>query len=181
MFEAEQNLGAHRWHVIRLLPRTTTEVVILSERFFALTTHWIGHTVPCPGEDCALCDQVAARGMFYLAVAFGGRTMLLEMSSVSASHLEQHAKLLHGGLRPGLEVRCKRSAPKQPVHSEILGFREGAKSVPQIILAQRVLAIYKFPPANPNEDLGSYERRCRLMAVVRNRRLAADASKSLVS
>lgn len=177
MFEADYQLGSNRWHVVRLAPGTSTECVCLSDRFFSLTTHWSGRTVVCAGEQCSLCELLPSRGLFYLAVHSLGAVRLLELGAQSASHLEQHCKLLHAGIRPGHVLSLSRRTARSPVYSEVLRTDEGVKCVPLLTLAMRVMCIYKYPPANPCEGLEEYEQRCIRMASVRNDLLAASIKR----
>lgn len=174
MFSNDSTRGSNRWHVIRLKTGSRTECVNLSPAFFPITTHWIGHTVPCCLDDCDLCELVPARGLFYLAVFCMARTMMLEMGAQSSGHLEQHAKLLHGGLKPGQVLSCSRRGQRQPLFSEITDFRSGTSAVDTLHLAAKVMAIYKLPCFNPTEDLECYSARCAGMVRIRNRRLALD-------
>lgn len=167
MFHADMSLGTYRWELIRLAAGSKTEVVLLSERFFELTTHWAPPTVLCCGDGCPLCDLFASRGLFYVACFCAGRIRLLELGAASASSFEQHCKLLHDGMRPGLVLELSRRTKKSPVHSEVVRFQEHASPVPRLTLAQRVLALYKFPPPNPGETLENYEARIAKIALVR--------------
>src|SRR5262245_61577997 len=101
MFTNDSTAGSNRWQVIRLRTGTQSTVINLSPAFFPITTHWIGRTVPCCGDDCDLCELVPSRGLFYLAVFCINRTMMLELGAQSSGHLEQHAKLLWNGLQAG--------------------------------------------------------------------------------
>jgi hypothetical protein len=172
MFNADRTLGAHRWPVVRLGANSRTEVVLLSTRWFCLTTHWNRCTIPCCGEDCLLCDLLPSRGLFYAAVHCCSRVSILELASQSAAHLEQHAKLLGGGMRVGLVFSLERRGAKHPVRSEIVREQEKCAEVSQLELATRVMALFKFPCPNPGEDISAYERRCRLVAKVRCDRAA---------
>lgn len=172
MFDADRNSGSYRWPVLRLSHGSKSEVVLLSDRFFALTTHWTSHTVPCAGDGCSLCELLPARGLFYVAVHAVGRPFLCELGSQSAALFEQHAKLLHGGLRPGQVYELSRTGKKSPVRSECVRFQESVSAVPLITLAHRVLALYRYPGPNPNEGLEDYERRIRALAQRRNTSLA---------
>lgn len=174
MFEPMFGSAGSRWPVVRLRAGSQTEVMLLGDRFFALTTHWVGHTVPCSVDDCGLCEVVAARGLFYLAVANCGRTSLLELGALSANDLEQHCKLLHGGMRPGLIVEVSRRGAKSPVRSEGVRFQDGVAAISILDLAAHALALYKFPPPNPGESMGSYEVRCRTIAQRRNQLTATQ-------
>jgi len=177
MFEADRTLGANRWQVIRLVGGSTTEVVLLSSRFFALTTHWNGYTVPCCGDNCPLCELLPSRGLFYLACGCNSRISILELGSQSSSSLEQHCKLLHGGMRPGLVIRLSRRGAKKPVASEVLRFQERCSEVSMLDLATKVMAVYKFPPPNPGEELHDYSARCARCARVRLERIATGILK----
>lgn len=172
MFSADVSQSSHRWYVVRMGAGSRTEVVLLSRKFFALTTHWNSCTVPCCGDECRLCDTLPARGLFYVAVVCNSRVMLLELGAQSSSHFEQHAKMLHGGMKPGLVFSLSRTGPKSPIRSEVIRFQEDAKEVDQIVLAARTMALYKFPCPNPDEEIESYEKRCRKVAKVRCDRAA---------
>ena len=174
MFSNDQTRGSNRWHVIRLRTGSKTEVVNLSPAFFSMTTHWIGHTVPCCIDDCDLCELCPQRGLFYLAVFCMSRTMMLELGAQSSGHLEQHAKLLHGGLKAGQTITCSRRGQRQPVFSEVTGFHENTSAVSMIDLAVKVMAIYKLPCNNPGDDLETYSHRLANMVRIRNKRLALD-------
>src|SRR6266566_2548109 len=119
MFNADRTLGSHRWPVVRLVAGSRTEVTLLSTRFFCLTTHWYKCTLPCPGDDCRLCEILPARGLFYAACSCNSRVSILELAAQSASLFEQHAKLLHGGMRVGLVFLLSRRGAKSPVASEV--------------------------------------------------------------
>lgn len=172
MFTADSTLGANRWPVVRLVAGSRSQVVLLSEHFFAITTHWNKCTVPCAGELCELCELLPARGLFYAAVVCNSRVSILELGSQSASHFEQHCKLLSGGMRPGHVVDLSRRSAKSPVYSEVLSTKERVQAVTMLELAAHVMALYKFPCPNPDDDLETYERRCSQLAQVRNRRFA---------
>lgn len=178
MFSADKTLGVNRWPVVRLGANARTEVVLLSSKFFALTTHWDKCTLPCPGDDCRLCETLPARGLFYVAVMCNSRISMLELGALSASHFEQNAKLLHGGMNPGLVVLLSRKGPKQPVKSEGLRVQENCSEVSTLDLCAHVMALYKFPCPNPNEGLLGYELRCRQLAKVRSDRHAERLSKA---
>jgi len=104
-----------------------------------------------------------ARGLFYLPVTVRGRTSILELGSISASHLEQHAKLLHRGLRPGLLIRLARRTAKAPIFSEVMGEQIGVGEVSLLELACRVCALYQLPPANPGEEFDEYQKRLTII------------------
>lgn len=184
MFNADRTLGASRWPVVRLGAGSRTEVVLLSTRFFSLTTHWNKCTLPCCGDDCRLCEMLPARGLFYAAVHCVSRISILELASQSASHFEQHAKLLGGGMRVGLVFQLERRGAKHPVRSEIIREQDKCSEVAALELAARVMALYKFPCPNPGDDLPAYEARCRSVAKVRCDRAAdllSNASSRQVS
>ena len=177
MFNADRSLGASRWHLIRLGSNSRTEVVLLSPRFFEITVHFHGCSILCPGDDCPLCQFLSSRGLFYVAAHCMSRIMLLELGSQSAATLEQHCKLLHGGMKPGHVIELSRRGAKHPVHSEVLRFQENCNAIDQLTLAQRVMAVYKFPPPNPCDTLESYEQRLRSAAMMRASRLAESLLK----
>lgn len=183
MFNCDCAAGVDRWPLVRMVAGSETEVVVCSEGFLPLTTHWVGKTVVCAGDGCCLCDLLPARGVFYLPVVCAGRASILELSAVSASHFEQHCKLLHGGIRPGLVVELRRRGHKSPVHSEVVGTVGTATAVPMLKFVGLVMALYHFPGANPGESFDHYEKRLRQMVLsrsVRERRLYEErASKGV--
>lgn len=178
MFTADPTLATYRWPVVKLRPGHRTQGVLLSPKFFCVTTHWIDNTILCCVEDCPLCELIPARGLFYIAVLVESRRSLVELGALSAMNLEQHAKLLHGGMKPGQVIEFRRSGAKQPVSSEIVRSVETFDAVSQITLAQRVMSLYKFPPPNPDEALETYEKRIRSIAQVRCSRHAQLLLKS---
>lgn len=178
MFEANLGNAGARWQLIRLRQGCSAEVTLVSRTFFCLTTHFVRVTVPCACDGCALCEMLPSRGLFYLGVLCQGRLSLLELGAFSANDFEQHAKLLHGGLRPGLVFRVSRRGGKSPLHSECLEELPNVSEVTLLTLAQRVLAIYKFPCSNPDEDIERYEARIRAIALRRNEHLAAQLMRS---
>lgn len=172
MFNADRTLGSHRWPVVRLGAGSRTEVVLLSTRFFALTTHWNKCTVPCCGDGCRLCELLPARGLFYLAVGCNSQLSILELGSQSSSFFEQHARFMGGGMIVGQVFELQRRTAKSPVRAEFLRVQDSCREVPQLDLATRVMALYKFPCPNPGEDVAAYELRCRSVAKVRTDRAA---------
>ena len=172
MFEADLGTCGNRWPVVRLRAGNTTEIVLLSKEFFCLTTHWHRCTVPCAGDGCSLCEILPGRGLFYVAAMCMGRVHLVELGAMSAANLEQHAKLLHAGMRQGLVFALSRRTGKSPVHSEVVREQPGVSVVPILSLAAHVLALYKYPPPNPGESIEAYECRIRAIAQRRNSLLA---------
>lgn len=172
MFNADLGNAGYRWPVIRLRPHCESDVTLLSNEFFSLTTHFMRVTVCCAVDGCALCELLPTRGLFYLACLCQGRRSILELGAFSANDIEQHAKLLHGGLRPGLQFRLSRSTKKAAVRSEVLGEAPNCQAVDRLTLAQRVLAVYKLPCCNPEETIEVYERRIRGIVQRRNEHLA---------
>ena len=172
MFEADRTLGTHRWPVVRLGSGSRTEVVLLSPSFFCLTTHWLNTTFPCCGDDCPVCQLLPARGLFYVAVHCAGRISILELGSQSAASFEQHAKLLHGGMRAGLVFQLLRRGAKSPVHSEVIREQSGCSPIQTLDLARHVMVLFKFPCPNPGETIEQYEFRCRSVARIRCERAA---------
>lgn len=184
MFEADRTLGSNRWPVVRLSAGSRTEVVLLSSRFFAITTHWNKCTVPCCGDDCPLCEILPARGLFYAAVTCASRLSILELASQSSSHFEQSVRFAPGGFNAGQVVELQRRGAKHPVRSEVCRFQEGVTAVDHFDLVRHVMALYKYPVPNPTEDLATYEIRCSGIARVRCNRAAeliSNASSRQVS
>lgn len=178
MFEADYSLALHRWPVVRLRSGSQTELILCSMAFFPLTTHWLsagkGRTVPCCGDGCDLCELLPARGLFYVAGVVMSHVSLLELGAASASHFEQHAKLLHGGMRPGLVVQLSRLGAKQPVRSEVLRFQENVQPIPILSLAAHVCALYRLPCPNPGEDVERYSQRLQTLVQRRNELVALE-------
>lgn len=172
MFDADRQLGRNRWPLVRLRAGCECEVVLLSRKFFSLSTHWIRSTVPCCGDECRLCEVLPTRGLFYVAVICESRLSLLELGAMSASDFEQHAKLLHSCMTPGQVYRLWRRGAKSPVRSEVVSVRDGVSEIALLDLATHVMALYKFPPPNLGEEMESYEVRCRLIARMRCDRAA---------
>lgn len=174
MFESDAQRSASRWEVIRLKSGSQTQCTNLSPAFFPVTTHWFDRTVLCCIDDCDLCELLPSRGLFYLAVWCMQRTRLLELGAQASGHLEQHAKLLHGGLKPGQVVNCSRRGLRQPVYSEIVDFHVGTTPMDTLHLANKVMALYKMPCINPSENLEGYAMRIAGMVRKRNQRLALE-------
>lgn len=167
MFDQSFEAGSVRWPVVRIKPGGTTKIVVCAERFLPVPSHWVGHTCLCPGDGCELCELLPVRGLFYLAVVWGGRPSILELSCFSSSNFEQHCKLLHGGVRPGLEVELRRKTQRGIVRSEVVGEIESAVSVPIADFVGKVMALYHFPGVNPGESFSDYESRLSRMALAR--------------
>lgn len=178
MFSPTPSAGAARWSIVRVRAGSQTEVIVVGSKLLPLSTHWIaagrGRSVLCPVDDCPLCVWLPVRGFFYLPVIWDARQCILELSSLAASHFEQHCKLLHGGIRPGLVVALSRKSAKQPIRSEVVEEREGVAAVDFLTFCSRVMAVYNYPPANPvalgscpMQALEMYERRLMVAARVR--------------
>lgn len=178
MFEADAGNAGTRWPLIRLRPGCESECTLLSREYFCLTTHFHRVTILCAIDNCALCEMLPARGLFYAAVLCQGKRSILELGTFSANDLEQHVKLLHGGMRPGLQLRLSRIGKKQPVRSEVMGEVAGCGVIDKLTLAQRVLALYKLPCCNPDETIEQYEMRVVQIVRHRNSHLAAQLAKS---
>lgn len=172
MFNADRTLGSNRWPLVRLRAGCQAEIVLLSRRFFCLTTHWNKCTLPCCGEDCRLCELLPTRGLFYAAAICQSRVSIVELGAQSSSLFEQHCKFTHGGMREGLVLCLSRKGAKSPVYAEVIRCQEGCSEVALLELACHVMALYKFPCPNPGEDLVTYEVRCRAIAKVRCDRAA---------
>jgi hypothetical protein len=178
MFTADRGTCGNRWPVVRLRAGCSTEITLLSREFFALTTHWHRCTVPCAVDECALCELLPSRGLFYCACVCQSRVSLLELGAMSSAHMEQHAKLLHGGMQPGQVFVLSRRGQKTPVHSEVERVQSGVSPIPLLSLAAHVLALYKFPPPNPSDSIEDYEVRIRLIAQKRNELAARQLTAS---
>jgi len=162
MFQADQT-GMYRWPLVRVEVHGETEIVLLSQKFLPLTVHWSRRSMLCAGDNCALCSWLPARGLYYVACICSGRVSMLELASLSSSYLQQHCKLLHGGMRAGLKIRLSRSSRKAPVHGEVVGELSGVVAVEVSELAPRVMALYQMPGPNPDEAFEIWESRlCQL-------------------
>lgn len=168
MFEADYGSATRRWPLVRFGQNSRTRVTLLSTRFFAVTTHWTGVTVLCPRDGCQLCELVPARGLFYLAVGCEQRISLLELGSQSAAHLEQHLKLLHGGMVCGHVLDLRRAGKRQPVFAECVETLPNVGGVTYEELMRHVMVVYKMPAPNPSEGVEEYELRISRMVRQRN-------------
>lgn len=178
MFDPNFCSSASRWPLVRISSGGRTSVILLQTTMLPLSVHWVGRSMLCPQAACALCNILPVRGLFYLPVSCNGRASILELGAMSSSHLEQHCKLLHGGVRPGLEVDLTRRGAKSPVHSEVVGFRPGCVSVEMIEFIGRVMALYHLPSANPNETIAAYEARLLHQVIGRAKHEAARLEES---
>ena len=185
MFQVDQNSGGARWPLVRVQVGGETKVVLLAMQFLPLTVHWVGRSVPCAGDGCALCSWLPGRGLFYLPVMCSGRASILELSAISASHLEQHCKLLHGGVRTGLVLRLSRRTTKAPIFSEVIEEKQGVRNVPSVDFAGRVMALFQLPGPNPGESIEDYSGRCSKICLRRSEsevaKLKASAEKRVSS
>lgn len=172
MFDAPDPAGAARWPVVRISVGGRCRVITLGSAFLPLSVHWVGHSIPCSRKQCALCEALPVRALFYLPVACQGRTSIFEVSSTASANIEQHCKLLHGGLRPGLELDVLRRSAKSPLYGEVVGEHSSTSEVPLLLFASRVMALYHLPCANPQETLEAYQVRLHKICAVRNERLA---------
>lgn len=176
IFDAESH-RVGRLTLVRVLPAHTVEVILLSDRFVPLTTHWIDKSVVCPRDECVLCSTVPQRGLFYVPVDHSGKMMLLELPAMAAAHLEQHLKLLHGGMAPGQVLHLTRRGKKSPIYSECIAVRPGCSAPPLLFVLGAVMAIYQYPPPNPGEDVASYDVRIHKLAVARAKVMSAPSPK----
>lgn len=173
MFHETDRAGGTRWPLVRVQAHGQTQVTLLSQSFLPLTTHFHQRSLICPGDNCPLCELMAPRGLFYLAVLSLGRVSILELSSMASSHLEQHLKLLHGGFQIGLTLQLTRRTAKSPLHCEAVGSTVVTQAVPQLLLASRVAALYLLPCSNPDESFEAYSARLERMARDRAESIAA--------
>lgn len=178
MFEADFGGATRRWPLVRFGANSRTRCILLSSKFFAVTTHWVpegkGYTVLCPGVGCELCELLAARGLFYVAVSCEQRVSLLELGAQSAAHLEQHLKLLHGGMICGHVLELRRSGKRQPVVGECVETVSGVGGVTYEELLRHVMVIYKMPGLNPAETLKDYEERISRTVRIRHGRILSS-------
>ena len=174
MFQANQNGGGSRWPLVRISAGSTCEVVLLGSKFLPLTVHWVGRSVPCCGDGCGLCAWLPGRGLFYLPVMCLGRASILELGSLSSSHLEQHCKLLHQGVRAGLVVGLSRRTAKAPIYAEVVDERPGVTEVGVLEFAPRVMALYQLPGPNVGESLDGYSAR---VAEITRRRIEGEVAR----
>lgn len=170
MFTNDATAGTVRWPVVRISCGGETRVTVCGDRWLPLTTHWVGNTVPCCGDGCELCEVLPLRGLFYLPVVCNSRPSILEMSAMSSSFFEQHCKLLHGGIQPGLVVLLSRASAKSSVRSEVVDKMDGVRCVPLIEFVGKVMVLYRLPGANPGERFEDYEERIRSMTRARSQR-----------
>lgn len=54
-------------------------VQVLSVRTFSVPTHWVGRSVPCPGEDCSMCVVRSPRQLFFAGLATASRRAVFEI------------------------------------------------------------------------------------------------------
>lgn len=178
MFGSDHVSSPTRWPLVRISVGGKTRVVLLSSSFLPLTVHWVGRSIVCPGDDCLLCSWLPSRALYYVACSVESRVSILELGSLSSSHLEQHLGLLHGGMRPGLLLEFHRRSAKSPVYGECVDEMSGCQAVDHLALASRVMALYHLPPANPGEDFEKYELRLKRMASIRSGHEDARLRKS---
>lgn len=185
MFQTDQSSGGQRWPLVRVQIGGETQVVLLSMTMLPLTVHWVSRSVPCGGDGCSLCSWLPGRGLYYLPVMCQGRASILELGSMSASHLEQHCKLLHGGIATGHVLRLSRRTAKAPIYAEVLETKTGVRNVPMVDFAGRVMALYQLPGPNPGESIDDYSVRCSKICLRRSEselaRLKARSEKSVSS
>lgn len=166
LFDAEPNT-VRRWQVMRCVPGHVTEFMVLCDRLLPVTTHWVGHSVLCPRDECSLCEFLPQRALWYLPVSSSGQVWLLELSSASSANLEQHCKLLHSALTPGQVVRMKRTGNRSPVRFEVLETRTTTRALTLLEVAARVMVLFKFPMPHPNEGIDEYQIRTQASARLR--------------
>ena len=164
MFQADSSAGAARWPLVRVQAGGETRVILVHDRLLPLSVHWVQKSIVCPGDGCDLCTDLPVRGLFYLPVVCCNRVSLLELGAQAASHLEQHCKLLHAGLRPGLSIRLSRRTSKSPIYSEVLEFVDSTRAIDFMTFVSRVMALYHLPCANPEESFQDYSERLILIA-----------------
>lgn len=171
MFEPAEFTGLQRWPVVQLRVGCKTEVTLLGGQFFSVGSHWVTQTVLCCGDECALCELLPIRALYYLPVQWNGRVSLLELSTLAAANFEQHCKLFGEGMIPGVVLEISRRSQKSPMYSECVRTVPVKTSIDYFNLATHVMILYKFPCPNPTEELDAYEVRISNMARLRNKRL----------
>ena len=177
MLSDERPTRESRWPVARIEPGHVVGVVLLCDEWLRLDTHFYKRTQICLGSDaCPVCSFLPARSYYYLpaVTATTRRPTLLELSPLASADLEQQAKLLEQGLRPGLELEFSRRSCRAPVRSSVVRQGPAPKAVPKHVWVTAVMAVYGFGAMREDEDLVAYRRRLMPSAVARCERLAAE-------
>lgn len=52
---------------------------VLSVRTFSVPTHWVGRSVPCPGQDCSMCVCRSPRQLFFVGLAINHHRAVVEV------------------------------------------------------------------------------------------------------
>lgn len=52
---------------------------VLSVRTFSVPTHWVGRSVPCPGQDCSMCVCRSPRQLFFVGLAINHHRAVVEI------------------------------------------------------------------------------------------------------
>lgn len=174
MFQKPESAGLARLAVVRVSPGHDVRAVSLGSQFLPVSCHWVGRSVPCCVVDCALCALLPARAWYYLPVDVDGRVSMLELSPTASASLEQHLKLLHGGMGPGHILLLRRRGLKHPVYAECVGRQEGVQEFSFHRFASLVMALYNLPPIGPSEEIDQYDARLRSIVSRRNVALAVS-------
>lgn len=151
-----------RWPLVRVQVGHDVQVELLSGDWLRLATHYAGRTFLCTeSESCPLCPLCPSRFYWYLPVLVFPmrRPGLCEFSACTSSDLEQRAKMLHGSLGAGLQVRLARKSAKKPVYVEVTSFVAGAPRVEFFEWASALMAVYGLPALLPDEGIGAYGAR----------------------
>lgn len=177
MLRDEAPTADARWPVARIEPGHDLGVVLLASDWLRLDTHFYKRTQVCLGtEACPVCSFLPARSYYYLpaVVASTRRPTLLELSPLASADLEQQAKLLEQGLRPGLELVFTRRSCRAPVRCSVVRQGPAPKPVAQHVWVSAVMAVFGFGAMLPSEDLAAYRKRLMPSAVARSERLAGE-------
>lgn len=131
--------------LLRFPVKRSAELVAVSSVQIVLDTHWVGHSVLCPGDNCPLCTVRARRPLGFLAVAHGSRRCLLELTGPALSDFA----MMMGGARRllGTVFKAERPAQRRPLRFTLLGQTDVTKRsvVPLDRLAAAVGTIYQLP------------------------------------
>jgi hypothetical protein len=151
-----------RWPLVRVQPGHETQVELLSGYWLRLATHYAGRTLLCTeSEACALCSVCPSRFYWYLPCCqLPGRTpAICEFSASTSSMLEQNAKMLHGSLGAGMQIRLARKAAKKPVYVEVIGYKQTSVNLSFQEWASALMAVFGLPGLRPDESIANYGER----------------------
>lgn len=177
MIEHERPRMETRWPVLRVEPGHDAEIFLLAGQWVCLATHYHKRTQICLGrDDCPVCAFLPSRCYYYLPAAYleSRRPVLLEMSPMAASDLEQTSKLLEQGIRAGLVLRVTRRSCRAPLRFECVTQGPAPAVIHESDWVTAVMAIYGFGAMKPGESLADYRERMKPAALARCERLAGE-------